>query len=106
MSLPAAKYDQSDPLGAEKITDEVVDQQDETHSSVVTVRNHPSKQHKEDNDSSHDSQRKDMSHLEGVTVRENVIISTAPPPNDDKDMTLYSGDREVIFIGARSLLRS
>lgn len=30
----------------------------------------------------------------------NTLVTTTPPPNDTKDWELYSGDREVVFIGA------
>jgi hypothetical protein len=76
MSLPATKPS-TWSLSSEE---EIVGLHDKNQTSVVSAQTQSLEQPKETS----------------------AIVSTTPPLNDDKDTTLYSGQREVIFVGTLS----
>lgn len=39
---------------------------------------------------------------ENLATQDRIAVSTTPPTNDVKDAELYTGDREVVFIGMYS----
>jgi len=66
----------------------------------ISVRGNPLEQRKEGNEG-----LREYSSLNGATgLVGNTLVPTTPPPNDHKDITLYAGNREVIFIAGLGMV--